>query len=174
MQYGKKLASYYQILGVSRDASPESVKKAFRCKAKLLHPDMDKGATAEGFQKINEAYQVLSDEMRRKEYDLQLKSGIIIKQSNYRPVKVYRPYGPYYNGPRKNYSGQASTVFERILDLFLFFSLILIGLFAVGFGVYRLWQEPIEGVNPVNGIIMGVVLTVMLAAGRIKWNKIFG
>ena len=53
---------YYQILGVSRDASEEEIKKAFRQQALKYHPDRNQEAGAdEKFKEINEAYQVLSD-----------------------------------------------------------------------------------------------------------------
>jgi len=62
---------YYDVLGVSRNASEEDVKKAFRTLAKKHHPDAnpgDKGAE-ERFKEINEAYEVLSDSRKRKAYD---------------------------------------------------------------------------------------------------------
>jgi molecular chaperone DnaJ len=58
---------YYQILGVSRNASQEEIKKAFYRLAHKHHPD--KGGDAEKFKEANEAYQVLSDEKKRNQYD---------------------------------------------------------------------------------------------------------
>ena len=58
---------YYQILGVSRDASPADIKKAFYKLAHKYHPD--KGGDAEKFKEVNEAYQVLSDQKKRAQYD---------------------------------------------------------------------------------------------------------
>ena len=61
---------YYQILGVSRDASEEEIKKAFRQQALNYHPDRNQEPGAdEKFKEINEAYQVLSDPEKRKLYD---------------------------------------------------------------------------------------------------------
>ncbi|MFC1632842.1 molecular chaperone DnaJ [Patescibacteria group bacterium] len=59
---------YYEILGVERGATDEEIKKAFRKKAHELHPDKPNG-DAEKFKKANEAYQVLSNADKRKQYD---------------------------------------------------------------------------------------------------------
>ena len=62
---------YYEILGVSKDASSDEIKKAYRSLAKKYHPDLHPGdkACAEKFKEINEANEVLSDEKKRKNYD---------------------------------------------------------------------------------------------------------
>ena len=61
---------YYGVLGVSRDATGEDVKKAFRKLALQYHPDRNKDDGAgEKFKEISEAYQVLSDPKKRTEYD---------------------------------------------------------------------------------------------------------
>ncbi len=62
---------YYKILGVSKDASQDEIKKAFRKLALKYHPDKNKGnkEAEERFKEINEAYAVLSDPEKRKQYD---------------------------------------------------------------------------------------------------------
>ena len=61
---------YYEVLGVSRNATEEEIKKAFRRLAKQYHPDANKEQGAEArFIEINEAYEVLSDSQKRATYD---------------------------------------------------------------------------------------------------------
>jgi curved DNA-binding protein len=62
---------YYQLLGVGKGASQGEIKKAYRKLAMQYHPDHTKGdkAAEEKFKKISEAYAVLSDKEKRKEYD---------------------------------------------------------------------------------------------------------
>src|SRR5712692_9349344 len=65
-----KYKDYYESLGVSRTASDEEIKKAFRKLARKYHPDVAKGkGTEEKFKEINEAYEVLGDPAKRKKYD---------------------------------------------------------------------------------------------------------
>lgn len=65
-----KFEDYYQTLGVSRDASSDEIRRAFRKLARQYHPDVNKDSAAEGkFKQINEAYEVLGDAEKRQKYD---------------------------------------------------------------------------------------------------------
>lgn len=66
----KKKRDYYEVLGVAKNASLDEIKVAFRKLAMKYHPDRNKEPDAEEkFKEINEAYQVLSDDSKRKTYD---------------------------------------------------------------------------------------------------------
>jgi molecular chaperone DnaJ len=62
---------YYKVLGVSKDASADEIKKAYRKLARKYHPDANEGDSKSEarFKEISEAHSVLADEKRRKEYD---------------------------------------------------------------------------------------------------------
>lgn len=63
---------YYKILGIDKNADQKEIKKAYRKLAKKYHPDLNSGDknAQEKFKDINEAYEVLGDEQKRKKYDM--------------------------------------------------------------------------------------------------------
>jgi curved DNA-binding protein CbpA len=66
------MKDYYQVLGVGRDASQDEIKKAYRRLALRYHPDrtqQEKEKAEETFKEVNEAYQILSDLDKRRQYD---------------------------------------------------------------------------------------------------------
>lgn len=66
------MLDYYLILGITSTASPKEIVAAYRTKCKLLHPDVNPRADATAqMQLVNEAYQVLSDSILRRQYDAQ-------------------------------------------------------------------------------------------------------
>ncbi len=89
---------YYKILGVSRNASTEEIKKAFRRLAHKYHPDKE-GGDAEKFKEVNEAYQVLSDPKKRAQYD---RFGSAFEQAQasggFRGFEGFRDFSDFANG----------------------------------------------------------------------------
>ena len=78
---------YYKILGVDKGASNEEIKKAYRSLAKKYHPDLNPNDTSaqEKFKDINEAYEVLGDEKKRKKYDTFGSTGGFANGQNFDP-----------------------------------------------------------------------------------------
>ena len=73
-----KKGTHYETLGVPYDATPVVVKKAFRELALANHPDRTKDENAhERFKRVNQAYEILSDADKRKEYDFMIRQGLV-------------------------------------------------------------------------------------------------
>ena len=66
----------YEILGISRDATEDEIKKAFRQQARKYHPDNNETGSEEQFKEINQAYEILSDPQKRNIYDQYGLSGL--------------------------------------------------------------------------------------------------
>ena len=76
---------YYEVLGVAKDASQDDIKKAYRSLAKKYHPDVTELSKEEAeakFKEVSEAYEVLSDEGKRKTYDQYGHAGVNSQFSN--------------------------------------------------------------------------------------------
>lgn len=72
--------NFYDILNIQRGASEQDIKKAYRKMSLKHHPD--RGGSAEEFQKVNRAYEILSDPMKKRDYDMKMNSPFYNKNSN--------------------------------------------------------------------------------------------
>ena len=111
---------YYEVLGVSKTASEDDIKKAYRKLAKEFHPDLhpgDKAAEAK-FKELNEAYEVLSDPQKKSKYDQFGFAGV---------DPSYGAGQPGYGGAYTTYGGSGFGDFGDIGDIFS-------SIFGGGFG----------------------------------------
>ena len=87
---------YYEVLGIKKNAGLADIKKAFRTLAMKYHPDRNKSADAtEKFKEINEAYEVLSDEKKRKIYDQYGHAGLNnsgFSSENINPFDIFNQF----------------------------------------------------------------------------------
>jgi len=89
------MKDYYQILGVSPDASDDEIKKAYRKLAHQYHPDKT-GGDEKKFKEINEAFSVLSDKKKREQYD---KYGRVFDNNFYGSGQAGFNWGPFSDSP---------------------------------------------------------------------------
>lgn len=126
--------TYYMILGVSSTESPSGIRAAYRDLAKRLHPDVAGAQTTRAFQEVSEAYSVLSDPQRRRDYNHKLK-----RAADGDGVVVARPREPLIRDP-VSIIGHPESIrpsFEALYDRFL--------RNFTGIGVPK--SEQLEGLN---------------------------
>ncbi len=117
------MTSYYEILGVSQDASKDEIKSAFRRKARTLHPDVNKEADAEEkFKELGKAYETLMDDNKRATYDRYGEDGL-------------KNAGFDTNGPFAGGFGDLNDIFNSFFG----------GFGGFGFGGQQDPNAPMEG-----------------------------
>lgn len=96
------MSDYYKILGVEKNANETDIKKAYRKLAIKYHPDKNPGnkEAEEKFKEINEAYEVLSDNEKRKKYDMYGKEGLNGQMNpDFDPMKMFNEmFGGNFGG----------------------------------------------------------------------------
>ncbi len=129
MNYGFfMMKDYYRILGVDRKASKEEISKAYKRLVRKYHPDLNPGdkEAEEKFKEINEAYDVLSDPKKRKEYDAMLEAQ----------ERGFGGFGETFEGPRGERVFTFRKTFTGGFDINEFLSDLFGGL-GFGFGKKR-------------------------------------
>ena len=89
------MENYYNILNVSNNADEDQIKQAYRALAMKYHPDKNQGnkIAEEKFKRISEAYSVLSDPQKRREYDFTMSSSFSSSERTYTYDQNTNPFG---------------------------------------------------------------------------------
>lgn len=111
-----KKRDYYEVLGVSKSATIEEIKKAFRALAMKYHPDKNKAADAEEkFKEINEAYEVLGDDQKRATYDRFGHQGLNsngFNSDNINPFDIFNEFFGNMGGNGGGFGSGAEDIFS--------------------------------------------------------------
>ena len=103
MDYNK---DYYKIMGLSRTATDEEIKLAYRRLARKYHPDLNKDADAEAkFKELGEAYEVLKDPEKRREYD------------HYDPESAFKAHAGFSDGQPQYWHHMGGAGFQGDVEL---------------------------------------------------------
>lgn len=110
-----KYKDYYEVLGVSKNTTSSDIKKAYKKLAKKYHPDLNPGdkSAEEKFKEINEAYEVLGDEEKRKKYDTFGQGYNFQNGADFDPSQ----FG-FGNGGHQYYSTGNATDFSDFFNMF--------------------------------------------------------
>lgn len=112
------MKNYYELLEVSEKASQEVIKKAYTTLVKKYHPDLqpdsEKKAAEEKIKEINEAYEVLSDSVKRESYDRKLQAEKIkVEQAKYSKTNVQNQTSNMYNNQQNNFSNNSFVNYQK-------------------------------------------------------------
>lgn len=168
---------YYQILGISNEASASRIRQAYRNKAKLFHPDINKSPDAKTlFQLINEAYHVLADPEKKRWYDFKLKypstTGVNAQRGRKRSSNHESRYRTSTRCREEKQKEKKFVKYKRSpLDNFLFGFLITAGALAIIFSVVDIFSDKLNMKNTV-GTAFGVwFLLIMFYGWNLLWKK---
>lgn len=106
--------NYYELLGLKQDATKEEIKKAYRIQAKKWHPDINKDINAPQISKqLNEAKEILLDDIKRKDYDEYLNQ---VTSNKYNNLNKQKKNSQNNNSYKKEYTTRTITKWEYLKE----------------------------------------------------------
>jgi curved DNA-binding protein CbpA len=171
--------THYQVLGLSRSATSEEIRKSYRRLVMRYHPDRNPDPSAsDKFLRVQRAYEVLIHPGLRENYDYSLNVGSILnkkplsraeqKDPGYRRSRMSQQMRPDSASKKKGKTQDAGDF--RMLENVLFYSLLMIGFIAIFFSARDLWYTPWDDLNKFTGITFGISFTVLLIY---SWTQIY-
>lgn len=150
--------NYYQVLGVSYDASVEKIKQVYRSLAKQYHPDVNQGDTIkeEQFKLISEAYETLSDKDKRSSYDFWLLLQVSEQNDDTNSTSNTWRYNESIWPRYKSYKKEPVTYSKRtyitatVLVSLVFLSIFLIPVFLVKYSSVFHYEKAVESYKEGN------------------------
>ena len=161
------LQQYYDILGLNSDANKEQIKKAYRKKAKLIHPDANNAEDANlKFQQLNEAYHTLLKELETpvvKEFDIvddYKKYGSSVRNKSYNAK-----YHQKINKEEEDTNNYKPNV--SYSDKYMFYVFVFIGINMLVLGIKRLIFIKEDIMLSLTGVITSIFFLIIIIYG---WN----
>lgn len=146
------MSSYYEVLGIQKDASPIDIKKAYHKLAVKHHPD--KGGNPEEFKGLSEAYETLSNPQKKEQYD---NFGSINITDNFNPINIFnefdRMFGSSFLDPQ-NLTTHSFSGFNQS-DIFN------------GLCMNNLGKNNVSSFSQTTTIIDGVKKTIIMENGNV-------
>jgi len=173
------LKNYYDILGLQKNSTKLEIKKAYRILAFKFHPDKNPSVIEnEQFKQINEAYSILSDEFKRRNYDLNYE--YISDSLNSKKPRDEAYYNKYQRGRNANYRKPNYPPRKKVshrkefrkLEYFMFYVLLSFG--AIGFinSCSDLYYFGIEKSNGINGLFFSIIFSgLLIIVWKVKKNE---
>lgn len=173
------LYDYYKILEVSRDATLDEIKQAYRAKAKLVHPDVNDSPKAhELFAIVNEAYDVLSDKRKRQLHDVKLnyadatKAEVLKKRQYYGNSAKNNASQVPFNYNWKDYQPREKTDFDYFKRSPVIYNMFFISGMFVGFIIiFTVLFGTIKGFWPLPFVLLSILGIILVRQG---WRGIIG